>query len=328
NGAAPTGDPMGKKILLADDSVTIQKVVELTFMDEDHEVVAVSNGDEALHRLHDVRPDLVIADVHMPGIGGYEVCRRAKEEVPGLPVLLLVGTFEPFREDEARACGADGFLKKPFDSQELLRRVDELLAAAPEAAPEGAVDEGAPVADEPATEEDEEDPWGGGRIAALPDEPVPLSPEDLAGYSLEPVEEGEEEAAAPLEIAAEELEIERSPWAEAEEMPEPLPVAEAPPVRPQVEPPPSAEEAPEPPAAVEVPASPAPGGGAEAAATGGMAAATGAGALSDEDVERVARRVVELMGDRLLREVAWEVVPDLAELAIKERIRELERQLE
>ena len=71
---------MTRRILLADDSVTIQKVIELTFMDEDYEVVAVSNGDEAVASLDSARPDVVIADVHMPGANGYEVCRRSKAQ--------------------------------------------------------------------------------------------------------------------------------------------------------------------------------------------------------------------------------------------------------
>ncbi|MES1211101.1 MAG: response regulator, partial [Acidobacteriota bacterium] len=124
---------MRRRILLADDSVTIQKVIELTFMDEDYDVKAVSNGDEALAALPDVKPDVVIADVHMPAANGYEVCRRSKEIQPDVPVLLLVGTFEPFDEGQARAAGADSFLKKPFDSQELLQRVQDLIASRPAA---------------------------------------------------------------------------------------------------------------------------------------------------------------------------------------------------
>ncbi|MEE8524767.1 MAG: response regulator, partial [Thermoanaerobaculia bacterium] len=89
---------MSRTILLADDSVTIQKVVELTFMDQDYEVVAVSDGKAALTKLAEQQPDLLIADVHMPGADGYEVCRSSKEIYPDLPVLLLVGTFEPFDE--------------------------------------------------------------------------------------------------------------------------------------------------------------------------------------------------------------------------------------
>ncbi len=118
---------MGKRILLADDSVTIHKVVELTFLDEDYSVDAVSNGDEAIAKLAGEAPDLVIADVHMPpGPTGYEVCNKVREVHPGVPVLLLAGAFEAFDED--RAAAADAYLKKPFDSQRLLQTVQELMA--------------------------------------------------------------------------------------------------------------------------------------------------------------------------------------------------------
>src|SRR5262245_55442808 len=143
---------MKRRILLADDSVTIQKVIELTFMDEDYEVRAVSNGDEAVALLTEVNPDFVIADVHMPGANGYDVCRRSKELRPEIPVLLLVGTFEPFDEAQARSAGADSFLKKPFDSQELLQRVEELLAAHAAPAPEPEVAVAAPETELPLTE--------------------------------------------------------------------------------------------------------------------------------------------------------------------------------
>ena len=88
---------MSKTILLADDSLTIQKVVELTFMEEDFDVVSVSDGDHALAKLGELTPALVIADVHMPGASGYEVSRQVKTAHPGVPVLLLVGTFEKKR---------------------------------------------------------------------------------------------------------------------------------------------------------------------------------------------------------------------------------------
>ncbi len=106
---------MKRRILLADDSVTIQKVIELTFMDEDYEVRAVSNGDEAVKLLAEMKPDFVIADVHMPGANGYEVCRRSKAIGPDVPVLLLVGTFEPFDE------GAGPRRRRGFAPQEAVR---------------------------------------------------------------------------------------------------------------------------------------------------------------------------------------------------------------
>src|SRR5579864_9115398 len=111
---------MSRRILLADDSVTIQKVIELTFMDDDYEVRAVGNGDEALAMLTALTVDFVIADVHMPGASGYEVCRRSKQLAPEVPVLLSCGTFDPFHEPQPRESGAETFLKKPFNSQKLL----------------------------------------------------------------------------------------------------------------------------------------------------------------------------------------------------------------
>ncbi|MFQ5348816.1 MAG: response regulator [Thermoanaerobaculia bacterium] len=212
---------MGKRILLADDSVTIHKVVELTFLDEDYSVEAVSNGDEAIARLAEEAPDLVIADVHMPpGPSGYEVCDKVREMHPGVPVLLLAGAFEAFDED--RAATADAYLKKPFDSQRLLQTVQELMAGSGEEAPEP-----------------------------------------------------EEAEAAPVEAE-------------------------------------SAAEA------------------AEAAAEGdsGPSEAPSVGGLSEAEVDAIARRVVELLGDQIVREVAWEVVPDLAEVVVKDRLRELEEPVE
>lgn len=122
---------MPKTVLLADDSATIRKVVELTFSDTDIRVVAVSDGRQALERLEQLDPDLVLADVVMPEPSGYEICSRVKASRRPVPVLLLAGTFEPFDEQRAVDCGADGQLVKPFDSRELLERVQLLLSGRP-----------------------------------------------------------------------------------------------------------------------------------------------------------------------------------------------------
>lgn len=291
---------MTRTILLADDSVTIQKVIELTFMDDDYRVVAVSNGDEALAKLEGARPDIVLADVHMPGTNGYGVARRAKERWPGVPVLLLVGTFEPFDEAEARSCGADGSMKKPFDSQELQQRVEQLI--------------------------------GGTRAAEVPvAAPEPVLPPPLAAFGT--VEEDtsrrigfdfslESEPAAPevppvVETVAETVFTPAFSFSEPAAM---APVSHEwhadPPVAEVVAPP-----APEPsfePYPVAAPM----------AATAGTNGATHGGHLSDDDVDRIARRVIDLLGDKPVRDVAWEVVPDLAEMVIRERLRELESQVD
>lgn len=120
-----------RKLLLADDSPTIQKVISLTFEDEGFEVVAVGDGAQALRALADEPPpDVVLADVVMPGPDGYELCERIKRDarLRGVPVVLLVGTFEPFNEAEARRVGADTVLTKPFQSiRNLVGKVGSLL---------------------------------------------------------------------------------------------------------------------------------------------------------------------------------------------------------
>jgi CheY-like chemotaxis protein len=249
---------MNRTILLADDSVTIQKVVELTFMEEDVEVVAVSSGAEAMEKLSEIEPDLVIADVHMPGPDGFEICRHVKQESPSLPVLLLVGTFEAFNVEDVEACGADGYLKKPFDSQELMKQVEELLSTASQQA--------APPANRPQ-----------------------LFPAEAARGSWTESADAEIDAVAGV--------VESLGGRGTDSAPRH-------PVEGERQPPPAA------PAAPPVPAS------------------RNGGGLSDDDVERIARRVVELLGSDAVREIAWEVVPDLAEVLIKDRLRQLEQQAE
>ncbi|MFY9611337.1 MAG: response regulator [Blastocatellia bacterium] len=120
---------MVSRILLADDSITIQKVVNMTFADEGIEVVAVSNGEMAARRLEEVNPDLVLADIFMPGKNGYELCEAIKtnSKFCNVPVVLLVGAFEPFDQVEARRVQADAHLTKPFESRTLVDTVRKLL---------------------------------------------------------------------------------------------------------------------------------------------------------------------------------------------------------
>src|SRR4051812_33017526 len=120
---------MPKKILLADDSITIQKVVELTFSDGDYEVIAVNNGAKAVAKLSEVRPDIILSDIIMPEKNGYEVCEYVKShpEYRTIPVVLLTGTFEPFDPDRADKAGCDAVVTKPFESQSLIHKVEELI---------------------------------------------------------------------------------------------------------------------------------------------------------------------------------------------------------
>ena len=144
----------GRKLLLADDSATIQKVVDLTFADEGVRVVAVGNGQEAIDQILEFAPDIVLADVFMPSPNGYEVCEYVKthEKLKHIPVMLLVGSFEPFDEAEARRVGADDILTKPFQSiRRLIDRVGSLVSSPP-------VEKERPTAELPRVEEPEEEP--------------------------------------------------------------------------------------------------------------------------------------------------------------------------
>lgn len=136
---------MPHKLLLADDSVTIQRVIELTFADEDVQVIVVGDGRQAIDRLQQDRPDIVLADIGMPGRDGYEVAAFAKgnPDFAHIPVVLLTGAFEPIDENRARSVGCDGVLVKPFEPQMVINRVKELLARPRPAAP-------APAASAPA----------------------------------------------------------------------------------------------------------------------------------------------------------------------------------
>ncbi|MGB3564257.1 MAG: response regulator [Thermoanaerobaculia bacterium] len=288
---------MSKTILLADDSLTIQKVVELTFMEEDFDVVSVSDGDHALAKLGELTPALVIADVHMPGASGYEVCSQVKSAHPGVPVLLLVGTFELFDEEEAKTAGADAHLKKPFDSQELLQMVEGLV---------GSVADPVVEPEPPMAEAVEPEHGMGFSISSLSVEPSdadveavfePMVPEEIPTMAEEILAVAEEMPLVPAELEPVAEEMAMAP----EEIP-PIPEPVAPPV----------EEEP--------PAMPAPASPAEEVAADPQ--------LSEADVERIARKVVEYLGEDIVREISWEVIPDLAEIVIKSRLRELEEQVD
>lgn len=220
---------MSSTILLADDSLTIQKVVELTFADTDYQVVAVSSGDELLQQLPECRPDLVICDVIMPGRDGYEVCQEIKSnpDTLHLPVILLTGTFEPFDRDRALAAGCSEIITKPFEARKLVDAVERLVSppaveATPETLETGAVEhEGQltpppPVttSEEPAVAEAEEFATHLADLAPPLEgtgEEVPTPPEELdftaSGFA-EMEAAGQEQQEALIEPPSEGLEFE------------------------------------------------------------------------------------------------------------------------
>jgi CheY-like chemotaxis protein len=355
-----------KTILLADDSITIQKVVELTFSDGEYRVLCVSNGAQALRKVAEARPDIVLLDVIMPEKNGYEVCEAMKADpaTAGIPVLLLTGTFEPFDRQRADAAGAEGHLTKPFESHTLVARVGELIARAAEtrAAP--------PPVPTPAAQ-----PQAGFRMSAAPEPPAttaatagvsmgagtaargparpfapPPSPETAPADGPHPAFAAPDAAAGGSYMGFADLAI-----GEDEVIPDrydsvgrPATVRMA---RDEVRPPAPASGAAGPTLEGFVPgydfpdgqAPPRAGDREEALGTPPPAGATGEGkgatgataapagdaavtALSDEALERLAEMIVRRMSDRVVREIAWEVIPGVAEAIVRQRIREIEGQ--
>jgi CheY-like chemotaxis protein len=355
----------GRKLLLADDSATIQKVIDLTFADEGVRVVAVGSGREAIDQLLEVEPDIVLADVFMPSPNGYEVCEYVKtnEKLKHIPVMLLVGSFEPFDEAEARRVGADDILTKPFQSiRRLIDRVGALVSGPP-------VVKESPTAELPKVEEPEEEEvlMDQHELEVTTADTLQLD-EAPKGYE----HEVEQPVAATESLPREETmktETRNDSQSDADVLldlgefepvrasapdddfvldldEEPSDVAEpayaATPVRTFVEP--QVKEAvasvgayestyqPEvhsafadtqeiPYASTVVEPEPEPVI-AEPEPVVATAPSISPDRLSPEMIDAIARRVVEMMSDKVVREIAWEVVPDMAELLIKQQLEE------
>ncbi len=119
---------MSIKLLVADDSITIQKVIGIIFGGEEYSLTVVDNGRTAIEKAREICPDVLLIDALMPGMTGYEVSEavRATPSLANKPILILTGSFEPFDEEKAKRCGADDFLAKPFESQQIVNKVREL----------------------------------------------------------------------------------------------------------------------------------------------------------------------------------------------------------
>ena len=220
---------MSIKILLADDSITIQKVVGIIFGGEDYTLTVVDNGKAAVEKARELNPDVLLIDALMPGMSGYEVCEavRATPALASKPILLLTGSFEPFDETKAKSCGADDFLAKPFESQQIVTKVKELFdlgasragistpATAPAqiqpAAPEFAAFDVEPAAAVHAKESAAtNDIWG---AFTAPDETIAAADEDIFAM----VSESESDVAPVEAVAPPVIESSGSQWIPVEE---------------------------------------------------------------------------------------------------------------
>lgn len=189
---------MSIKILLADDSITIQKVIGIIFGGEDYSLTVVDNGTNAVDKAREITPDILLIDAIMPGMSGYEVC-KAIRAIPALetkPILMLIGSFEPFDEEKAKSCGADDFIAKPFESQQIISKVKELCesgvarasqlpAVEPIFEPPAAAPAEPPVVTTTETTPTD-DIWGAFTPTLEPEPADELSPETIADSIMEP----------------------------------------------------------------------------------------------------------------------------------------------
>ena len=118
-------------VLIADDDRDILSLVRAVLERSGHEVVSAGDGEEALARVADRRPDLAVLDITMPQVDGLEVLRRlrADPQTSDLPVILLSAQAQEADVSRGFAAGASAYVKKPFSPRELVDRVGELLGA-------------------------------------------------------------------------------------------------------------------------------------------------------------------------------------------------------
>ena len=343
---------MTHRLLLADDSVTIQRVIELTFADEDIEVIAVGDGQMAIDRLEADPPDIVLADVDMPKRDGYEVAAyvKTRPKLAHIPVVLLTGAFEPVDEARAAEAGSSDVLAKPFEPQMVINRVRQLLGkkreethdAPPQAqsaqptAPRPPARSSMPMRDDHASTPDRPNP-----PAEAAQQPVSLDDYfdqlDAAFSDLQTV------AAAPDHVAPSSEED----WIDS--LPEPVLATLGPPqaTPTQPAPPPVAASSPLPAAAAQpqhqnpeqmvapppgsLPANPASAARAPVATALPPAPPrqpvpapptppAAAPVITDEVIETVVARVLQRMSDRVVRETVSEIVAKTAERAVEEEI--------
>jgi CheY-like chemotaxis protein len=261
---------MRQTILLADDSPTIQRLVNQTFADTRFDVVTVNNGDAAIRKFDEIEPDIVLADIYMPGKNGYEVCAhvRSHATLSSTPVILLVGAFDAFDEAIASRAGAAAHITKPFEPRAL---VELVTSTAPQTA----------KTRKPATED---------QPARAADPAIPEPESIKMAETVEPVHIVETPAPpTPVEKPAEkeiptvvDSTIEPAVMAESGDL---LGLAHL------------------------FPPEPATGQGNTAAH------------LTEEEIDRIAERVIRKISAQAVESIAWDVVPDIAVKILRDELK-------
>lgn len=299
---------MSRTLLLADGSITIQRVIELTFAHEDVRVMSVADGRRAMQMLETEQPDIVLLDVDLPEMDGYALAAyiRRVPRLKDVPVLLLAGAFEPVDQARARDVGSDGVILKPFEPQVVVTRVKELIdqrdrlatPIAPRAA-EATASPAAAAGPRPAPSQAEVS-------AAEPARPARPEP---AFLRMAPRDR--DAAAAASAPAVESLELPPSPlWTAPPGGPTPMPFPAAAPI-----PQPAAPPLPPAPKVTLANAFTA----LLAAEQTAQPAAAPAATLSEASIEDAVRRVLVRMTDDLVRRIVLET----AERLIREEIEKI-----
>ena len=286
---------MSMRILIVEDSVTMRKVMEMTFAGEDAELLVVENGELALERGAAFAPDVAFIDSSLPGIDGYEVTRALKGDpgLSGTAVVLMASQHRPLDAARASEVGADDHILKPFDTQEAIDKANALTGQT----------EGAGFSDMPSIPV--------ARPATTPPRPVaqrahrptppplPVSPgmQPARRMSGTPISGAQVSvapgAAASLHSSAPPAKIVSAPALDAASSPQ-AQVSSAP------------------------PSSPLQAAGASEALSQSVVARLETLGLTPDQVEGVLKLSAEVV-----ERVVWEVVPDLAEAMIREELHRL-----
>lgn len=317
---------MSKTILCADDSVTMQKVAEITFRATEYQYVGAKSADEAVSAAKAGKPVLVLADAEMPGQDGYELCRALKNDpaLADVPVLVMCGKSQAYDPAKGAEVGADGHVTKPWDTQVMIDKVAEVLAAGGVAKPEGAGAKPAasatptPVAAAPAP-----------KIPSIPATPATGRSATIMGMPTikPPMKAPATPGVTPISSSS------PSPIM-SKPVPEPAP---APAPAPAAKPAPAPAPKPAPVAA----AAPAAGGAVSRppmikgvptrrlklvpADVADRIAAAAAGAASDLGIDPSSPEMKALLAlsANVIERIAWEVIPELAEHMLRENLSDL-----
>lgn len=304
---------MPKQILLVEDSVTMQKVVQITFAREDYQITATTSVDEALAKCREQRPDVVLADASLPGKTGYELAAalRSDSALKDVPVLLMTGHFNPYDEPRAQKSGVDAHIVKPFDTQSLIDKVSTLVkgrsatVSAPAAVPAPVAKPASePVAAKPVVTASPATEQRATMMGMAPSAAAPARPASSPAAAAPTPVSARNATSQPGQSPSQAAPTISSPATEGSRMPEPVRTSASPAGIPS--------QVPQMPRPSLIPRAPVP---APVLAALERIAARGA------EYEAIAKLSAEA-----IQQIVWEIVPELAEVIIRAEVDRLAKE--